>query len=471
VPTLAGATRLRLAMVFAGDQTPFGVWLDERDQLFATEVSWFITVRRGAESSLATLRSIEMAYRNAQAEALAPRVRTPVGSALVVHNGDIFDSERGVVRPRTSVVVRDGRIVAVGSADSIQIPDDATVFDATGKAVIPGLWDVHGHTQLRHQYSRSQDYLATGITTVRDMASDLDVAVSHRDRAAAGLLASPRMILAGFLDGPGERAGPTEAIVSTTEEALAWVARYDSAGYRQIKLYDSMHPDLVGVIAGDARSRGLRVSGHVPEGLRVPDVLPLGYDELTHLEFILWAFLPDSMSYFQQRRRRDVEQVMRTMTGVVAGEEMTRLIESLKARRIVVEPTLNFYHARLGTIVPENVWDSTFGLLVRRLYDAGVTLVAGTDGPPARYLVELELYERSGIPAAQVLQIATINAARVMNDDAEYGSIAVGKVADLVVVNGRPAERIADLANVEVVVRAGRVYDVAVLRAEADRRQ
>jgi cytosine/adenosine deaminase-related metal-dependent hydrolase len=130
---------------------------------------------------------------------------------------------------------------------------------------------------------------------------------------------------------------------------------------------------------------------------------------------------------------------------------MTWLIESLKARRIVVEPTLNFYHARLGTIVPENVWDSTFDLLVRRLYDAGVTLIAGTDGPPARYLVELQLYERAGIPAAQVLQIATINAARVMNDDAEYGSIAVGKVADLVVVNGGPAERIADLANVEVV--------------------
>jgi hypothetical protein len=207
------------------------------------------------------------------------------------------------------------------------------------------------------------------------------------------------------------------------------------------------------------------VSGHVPEGLRVPDVLQLGYDELTHLEFILWAFLPDSMSYFRQRRRRDVEQGMRTMTGVVAGSEMTRLIESLKARRIVVEPTLNFYHALLGTMVPENVWDSTFGLMVRRLNDAGVTLVAGTDGPPARYLVELELLERAGIPAAQVLQIATINAARVMNDDAEYGSIAVGKVADLVIVDGRPAERIADLANVEVVVRGGRVYEAAVLRA------
>jgi imidazolonepropionase-like amidohydrolase len=162
---------------------------------------------------------------------------------------------------------------------------------------------------------------------------------------------------------------------------------------------------------------------------------------------------------------------MSTMADVVAGEEMASLIELLKARRIVVEPTLNFYHARLGNVVPDNVWDSTVGLMVRRLNDAGVTLVAGTDGPPARYLIELELYERAGIPSAQVLQIATINAARVMNEDAEYGSIGVGKVADLIIVNGRPAERIADLANVEVVVRAGRVYDVAVLRSGVDDRR
>ena len=97
--------------------------------------------------------------------------------------------------------------------------------------------------------------------------------------------------------------------------------------------------------------------------------------------------------------------------------------------------------------------------LLKRLHDAGVTLVAGTDNVAGlSYHGELEIYERAGIPAARVLQIATIIPARVMREDRDYGSIAPGKVADLVIVNGRPAERITDLRRTERVVRAGRVY-------------
>jgi len=95
-----------------------------------------------------------------------------------------------------------------------------------------------------------------------------------------------------------------------------------------------------------------------------------------------------------------------------------------------------------------------------------VPIVAGTDNNTgSTFILELELYQHSGIPAPSVLQIATIGAARVMKDDRDYGSIAVGKVADLIVVNGRPAERVSDLRNLEQVVRAGRVYLPAALRS------
>ncbi|HET9515751.1 MAG TPA: amidohydrolase family protein, partial [Gemmatimonadales bacterium] len=97
--------------------------------------------------------------------------------------------------------------------------------------------------------------------------------------------------------------------------------------------------------------------------------------------------------------------------------------------------------------------------MLKRLYDAGVTLVPGTDNLSGlSYHGELEVYERSGIPAPAVLQIATIIPARVMGQDQEYGSVAAGKVADLVIVNGKPAERITDLRRTETVIRAGRVY-------------
>jgi imidazolonepropionase-like amidohydrolase len=108
--------------------------------------------------------------------------------------------------------------------------------------------------------------------------------------------------------------------------------------------------------------------------------------------------------------------------------------------------------------------NASYNRMLKRLYDAGVTLVPGTDNIPGLSLHgELEIYERAGIPAPAVLQIATIVPARVMKDDKDYGSIAVGKIADLAIVNGRPAEKITDLRRTERVVRAGRVYDSKAL--------
>jgi hypothetical protein len=104
--------------------------------------------------------------------------------------------------------------------------------------------------------------------------------------------------------------------------------------------------------------------------------------------------------------------------------------------------------------------------LLKRLFDGGVTLVPGTDNVGGiSYNGELEIYERAGIPPISVLQMATIGSARVMKDDKDYGSIAPGKVADLVIVNGKPTEKITDLRRTERVMRAGRMYNVSDLYA------
>jgi len=99
------------------------------------------------------------------------------------------------------------------------------------------------------------------------------------------------------------------------------------------------------------------------------------------------------------------------------------------------------------------------------LYDGGVTLVAGTDAfGSSSYNAELELYEKAGIPAPTVLQIATLGSARVMKEDRDYGSLSAGKVADIIIVGGKPAEHVSDLRKVEQVFRAGRWYDVHDLK-------
>ena len=476
VRTKAGRMHVRFVAIQGTRGDPSGVWLDDRNQLFADEVSWFIAVRRGWEDALPALRPIELRFRNAKGAELARKVAPSPASAVAIVNGDVFDAERGVVVPHRTVVIRGERIVAVGPADSVPVPSGATVIDAAGKTVMPGMWDMHSHLFPTSQTSRAVADLAGGITTIRDLASDLDIATSLRDRSQAGTLAAPHVVLAGFIEGPGRWAGPSEVIVSTEEQARAWVARYDSLGYKQIKLYNLVQQDLVPAIADETHKRGMRLSGHVPRGLSTPAAVRLGFDEINHIAFLFSTFYPDSLYLPQMRAYSAVASAVAPNFNV-DSPDVTAMLDLFKQRGTVIDPTVNLWlSARAqGGNAPPNVGipstsdslalraDANFLRMVKRLYDAGVTIVPGTDG--SSYNSELENYERAGIPAPQVLRIATLIPAQVMKEDRDFGSIAAGKIADVIIVDGKPAERIADLRKVERVIRAGRVYDPKGLKA------
>ncbi|MBC7898281.1 MAG: amidohydrolase family protein [Cytophagaceae bacterium] len=462
--------RARLVMIYRGTSTtPSGVWLDENGALLSTDAQWFITVRESAVPLMESLRAIELRWRNAQGEAISAKVRLKTTGLVVFKGGDVFDSETGTMRPRQTVIVQGDRILRVGPVDSIPIPADASVFDITGKTIMPGMWEMHTHVQVSNQGSGSLMQLAQGLTTARDMAADLDVAVSQRDRERAGKLASPRLILAGFMEGLLAWAGPTAAIASNEAEARAWVARYDSLGYKQVKLYNVLHPDLVPVIAAEAKQRGMRLSGHIPRGMSVRAAVSLGFDEIQHAAFLFSDFYPDSL-YLPQMRAYSIVATAVAPRIDVDSPGMTSLVNFLAEHQTVIDGTFNLWIGGGASVVgaggssDQSRADSAYVRLIRRLYDAGVPLVAGTDNTTGTtYRRELEMYALAGIPAPRVLQIATIDAARVMKEDRDYGSIVAGKVADLIVVNGRPAERIGDLARVETVVRGGRVYRVTDL--------
>ena len=475
VPTTRGSERVRLVSIERGfGPAPQMIWLDRDDNLFATEVSWFMTVKPGAEPALPTLRKTEFAVRDAQAEALNKRLQKPTSGTLAIVNGDVFDSERGVMRPRTTVIVRGDRIVAVGPSDSLRAPQGATVIDAAGKTVMPGMWEMHGHMQMTSELTSGPMQLSFGITTVRDLASDIDVAVSDRDRAQSGAIAGPHVVLAGFIEGPGKWAGPTAVLVHTEDEARRWVARYDSLGYKQIKVYNLVHPDLIPTIAAEAHARGMRLSGHIPRGLTVPNSIELGFDEVNHAAFLFSTFYQDSL-YVPTMRAYSAVATAVAPNIDVDGPAMTQLIGMLKRHGTVIDGTFSVWITSAGTGIGQAVGagvptdtrkaDANYSRLIKRLYDAGVTLVAGTDAfGSTSYDTELELYEKAGIPAPVVLQIATIGAARVMKDDKDYGSLASGKVADIIVVNGKPIDHVSDVRKVETVIRAGRVYDAHELR-------
>jgi len=491
-----GAQRhIRLVFIDGLSTSTDAVWIDDVNRLFTSGAGWFITVPRNAVSILPALREIEKRIRAERSAAVAKRLTPLAPRVLVIRNGDVFDSERGVVRPRTTIVIEGERITAVGPADSIKSPAGATVIDATGKTVIPGLWDMHTHLFLSGEEAGLMQ-LAAGITTVRDMASDIDAALSQRERARLGTLLSPRLVLAGFIEGPGRWAGPSDVLVRTEDEARAWVARYDSLGYKQIKLYNLVHPDLVPTIAEEAHRRGMRLSGHIPRGLTIESAVKLGFDEFQHSAFLFSTFFQDSLYVPRMRAYSEVATTV-APTFDVDAPRVTDLISFLRDRRTVVDGTFNVWQDRSRPLPDGN--DPIFGptiawmpelmkrsfrtsplppeaaaraaatsvnyrRMLKRLYDAGVTIVPGTDNVPGLSLHgELEVYERAGIPAPAVLQIATIIPARVMKDDKDYGSIARGKIADLAIVNGRPAERITDLRRTERVVRAGRVYESKTL--------
>jgi hypothetical protein len=241
----------------------------------------------------------------------------------------------------------------------------------------------------------------------------------------------------------------------------------------------------------------MRLSGHIPRGLTVQSAVRLGFDELQHAAFLFSTFYQDSLYVPRMRAYSEVANAV-APTFDVNSPQVTELISFLRERGTVVDGTFNVWQDRSRPLAdgtdavlgPTLAWmpplmkraygggapgspessaraeaaSANYRRMLKRLYDAGVTLVPGTDNVPGLSLHgELEVYERAGIPAAAVLQIATIVPARVMKDDKDYGSISPGKIADLAIVNGKPAERITDLRRTERVVRAGRLFESKAL--------
>jgi len=494
VRTARGVDTLTLYVTHGLGFTPSLWWADARGRFFAAGSSWFMLIREGYESVQPMLLAAQATVDSTRTANLAKSIIRRPQRAVVFRNANLFDSETGKAKPRSMVVVSGNRITAVGADGSVPIPAGAEVVDVGGKMLMPGMWDMHVHT--------SDDdgllHMAAGVTTARDLANDVDETVRRRKRFDDGALIGPRLILAGFLDGPGPFAGPTKALVSTKDSALMWIDRYAKLGYRQIKVYSSLDTALVPFIIAESHKRGLRVSGHVPNGMTADEFVRAGADELQHVNFLFLNFWRDSVKD-TRTPERFTAPAQRAALLDLQSDRVKRFIQLLRERGTVIDPTLVAFEgmllARPGSLdpsyaavadrVPPNVRrgfltgglpvpdsldqrykDSAvaFQRMVKAAYDAGVPIVAGTDAIAGfAYHRELELYAAAGIPNSDVLRIATLNAAKVMKRDTELGSIAPGKLADLIIVDGNPIERMSDIRRVTYVMKDGAIYDPAAL--------
>jgi imidazolonepropionase-like amidohydrolase len=470
--------------------SPFTVWTDDSVQHFATVSGWSSIVPAGWEGAIPEMVAAQDKAQADRYVRLAHDLSHKPAGVLAIRGARMFVAESATVRPNTTVLISGNRITAVGADGAVPIPAGATIIEAKGKTLLPGLWDMHVHI------SPGDDgllHIAAGVTSARDMGNDTISVLRLQKEFGADSLIGPRLVLAGLIDGSGPYQVPTGLLADDTASALRDVDWYAAHGYEQIKVYSSMKPALVPAIIAEAHAKGLRVSGHVPAFMTAEQVVRLGFDEVQHANMLLLNFM-DSV--------KDTRTMARFTSIGAAGKDLDLtskrvrdFVALFKARGTDIDPTLvafeGMFTARPGTVDPSQAaiaprmppqvlrgfyggglpvppgmdqrYRDGFGEMmgiVKEMYDAGVPIVAGTDNGPVGFALhrELELYVQTGIPAPKVLQIATIGAARVMHHDNERGSIAVGKLADVVLVDGDPTTNISDVRKTSVVVKDGIVY-------------
>ncbi len=474
--------------------SPSIVWLDDSNRLFAEPSSWSSVIRAGWEPVAdQLLKAQESDTDRRYAELAKSLAHHPSGPLAIVH-AKLFDTATATSKPNTTVVITGDRITAVGPDDNVKVPAGAEVIDARGKALLPGLWDMHVHVGDEDGMLN----IANGVTTARDLGNDVEKVTTLRRNWQQGLAIGPRLILAALIDGSGPYHGPTKLLVDTPEQVRETIDRVQKLGFVQIKVYSSIKPELVPVITAYAHQHGLRVSGHVPAFMTAADCVRDGFDELQHVNFLFLNFMFDKVK--DTRGPARFTSVAENAALLDLDSQPVRdFIALLKEHHTVSDPTVSIFEdmftARPGQVSPayaevadrmpaqvrrgflaggldvpagmdQRYRDSFQAMLnlVKKMYDSGITIVAGTDALGGFTLHrELENYVRAGIPAPQVLQLDTLGAARVMKRDGELGSIEPGKLADVIVVDGDPATRISDIRRVQTVIKGGVRYDVTEL--------
>ncbi len=472
------------------------IWLDADKNLVAlvkanTQIREII--KEGYEEAMPVF--IE-SHAKEQIEALKKYTEDLKGDqakTIALIGGDIVTGLSDETLMDMVLIIKDGRIAEIGSRSSVDIPEDAQVVDVTGKTLMPGLWDMHAHS---NQVQWAPAYLAGGITTIRDNGNEIEFATAFRDGIANDGLLGPDILLAGMTDGEGPR-GNGVIRATNAKEALEVVELYHRHGYKQIKIYNSLTAEAVEVLSEEAHKRGMTVTGHIPAAIgNVIDAVHLGMDMFSHDRAIYSALFPE-------KTRAEVTRMLLDNPSA-DPDRIQKAIDFFLENDIVLDPTLNLMWIRAMTegslmesiepyagrvayelwegkrfrkgmkpeVAAKNVAKNKFGAeMVGKLFRAGVPIVAGSDNfaPVFGVYLEIEIYQKhGGLTPLQALQTATIIPARVMGMESETGSLEVGKQADIAILDKNPLDDISNVRTVSAVLANGNYYKSNPLWEAAD---
>ncbi|HEY6463593.1 MAG TPA: hypothetical protein VIY73_25670, partial [Polyangiaceae bacterium] len=391
------------------DLTPTPVWMEDDGSWFGVVSPWFSLVPDGWENAIDPLVAKQDQLARERDQTQAQRLaHKPPAAGLALTHARVLDVERGKWLADQTVVVVGDTIAAVGPSKGTKVPPGAEVVDLTGKALLPGLWDMHAHLG---DADGALD-VASGVTTARDCGNDPDKLDDYKKRFDEGTAIGPHVLRAGFVEGRGEKAASSKITAETEAEAKAAVEFYAKRGYEMMKIYNSVKPELVPIITKEAHARGMTVTGHIPVHMLAREAVRDGYDGIEHANMIFLNFFADHDTDTRTPVRFSL--VGEKAAGFdFASKPAQEFFAYLRQHKTVIDPTLatfeSVYEGQQGKVPPgeqglvarlpvqtqrgfltgglpiqgkEDLYRRSYEkmvALVKALTDAEVTVVTGTD--------------------------------------------------------------------------------------------
>jgi len=396
----------------------------------------------------------------------------PPGPSLLIRGVTVIDGSGGAPRAGASVFVRDGRIASIGQ----DAPDADLTIDGRSLFAVPGLIDAHVHLSggpRAEVVERLSRVLRGGVTTVFDMAGDVRMTSDLARESLAGDIDSPAIGYASLFAGPafftdprvvaaslGYRPGdaPWNREISSGTDLVHAVAEARGAGATTIKLYAALDAPTVRRIGEEAARQHVRLVAHATVFPAKPsDLVGAGVKMLAHAAYLVWEGMPPSAD-FSKRARGDFAAVP------ADGAAMTALLQSMRQRDVALNPTLWIFSngpAKDDLAAVRTPW---MNAVTKRAQELGVTIAAGVDDmmsdrdPLPLLHRELEaLVQGATLTPMQALVAATSGAAHAIGIDDERGTLAPGKIADILVVDADPAIDIRNTRRIRYVIKGGRL--------------
>jgi len=443
----------------------------------------------------------------------APQALRP----LVFTHVTVLDMTGAPARPDMAVVITGERITEIGRSDSVRVPRDAQVVDATGKFLIPGLWDMHVHWFHKDYLPL---FIANGVTGIR-MMWGMPFHSLWRQEIEQGTLRGPRMIISSpIVDGP-RPIWPGSIAVKDGDEGRQLVGRMKQDGADFIKVYSRLTREGYFAIADEAKKQGIPFAGHVPDAVSPMEASDAGQRSIEHLTGVLvvcstreeelrkgreeaWSKTPPGQAFPDRASLRPLNRLaLDTFSPEKANALFARFVQNhtwqcptLVTQRnmaFILDPAIHD-DPRVRYMPPglASGWDPAgdFRLKDRTREDvelaqaayrknkeligpmrrAGVEFLAGTDAinpycfPGFSLHDELTLLVEAGLSPLEALQAATLNPARYLGRDKDLGTVEKGKLADLVLLDASPLADINNSRKIDAVVFNGKLFPKAELQ-------